>query len=181
LQQKFLELLQCSVHIVGRRQDPANQSRNQRIMTMSKTQDFTAVMKDMMGAFPVDTSAMDDVFKSTASLNEKLSNVAIEAAGKSAEISNKWTKDTLAKLGEMSRAKTEPADYAKAMTDFASATAEVAAENLAAFAEVAKKVQMDTIELVMSAGKEMSADATAAMKKAATDATTAAKKAVPAK
>ncbi len=148
---------------------------------MAKNQDFTTVMKDMMGSFPVDTGAMDDVFKSTASLNEKLSHVAIEAAGKSAEISNKWTKDTLAKLGEMSKAKSEPADYAKAMTDFASASAEVAAENMAAFAEVAKKVQMDTVELMMAAGKDMSAEATAAMQKVTNDATSAAKKAAPAK
>ncbi len=53
------------------------------------------------------------------------------------------------------------------MTDFASATAEVAAENMAAFAEIAKKVQMDTVELMISAGKDMGQDALAAMQKAA--------------
>lgn len=144
---------------------------------MAKTQDFTAVMKDMMGAFPVDTGAMEDAFKTTATLNEKLSGVALEAAEKSAEISSKWTKDTIAKLGEMSKAKAEPADYAKAMTDFASATAEVAAENMAAFAEIAKKVQMDTVELMMAAGKDLSEDAASALKKATNDVTAAAKKA----
>ena len=122
---------------------------------MAKTQDITAMMKDMMGAFPVDTTAMEDAFKTTATLNEKLSGVALEAAEKSTEISSKWTKDTLAKLADMSKAKAEPADYAKAMTDFASASAEVAAENMAAFAEIAKKVQMDTVELMMAAGKDM--------------------------
>ncbi|CRL16083.1 phasin family protein [Phaeobacter italicus] len=144
---------------------------------MAKTQDFTAMMKDMMGAFPVDTTAMEDAFKSTAALNEKLSSVALEAAEKSAEISNSWAKETLSKMGDMSKAKTEPADYAKAATDFASASAEVAAENMAAFAEVAKKVQMDTVELLMSAGKDMSEEASAAVKKATNDVTAAAKKA----
>ena len=144
---------------------------------MAKTQDFTAVMKDMMGAFPVDTAAMEETFKTAATLNEKLSHVALEAAEKSAEISSKWTKDTIAKLGEMSKAKTEPADYAKAMTDFASASAEVAAENMAAFAEIAKKVQMDTVELMMAAGKDMSEDAAAVLKKATDEVTAAAKKA----
>ena len=144
---------------------------------MAKTQDFTAVMKVMMGSFPVDTGAMEDAFKTTASLNEKLSGVALDAAEKSAELSSKWTKETLSKLGDMSKAKAEPADYAKAMTDFASATAEVAAENMAAFAEIAKKVQMDTVELMMAVGKDMSEDATAAVKKATTDVTAAAKKA----
>jgi hypothetical protein len=144
---------------------------------MAKTQDYTAMMKDMMGAFPVDTAVMEDAFKTTATLNEKLSAVALEAADKSAEISSKWTKDTIAKLADMSKAKAEPADYAKAMTDFASATAEVAAENMAAFAEIAKKVQMDTVELMMAAGKDLSEDATAAMKKATDDVAAAAKKA----
>lgn len=144
---------------------------------MAQTQDFTAMMKDMMGAFPVDTKAMEDAFKTTATMSEKLSAVAIEAAGKSTEISAKWTKDTLAKLADMSKAKAEPADYAKAMTDFASAQAEVAAENMAAFAEVAKKVQMDTVELLMAAGKDFSEDATAAVKKATDELTATAKKA----
>ncbi|MFC3615470.1 phasin family protein [Lutimaribacter marinistellae] len=143
---------------------------------MAKTQDFTAIMKDMMGAFPVDTTAMEDAFKTTATLNEKLSGVALEAAEKSAEISNKWTKETIAKMAEMSKAKAEPADYAKAVTDFASAQAEVAAENMAAFAEIAKKVQMDTVELMMAAGKDLSEDATAAVKKATNEVTAAAKK-----
>ncbi|WP_299354545.1 phasin family protein [uncultured Shimia sp.] len=144
---------------------------------MAKTQDMTAMLKDMMGAFPVDTSAMEDAFKNTASLNEKLTGVALDAAEKSSEISSKWTKDTLAKLADMSKAKAEPADYAKAMTDFASAQAEVAAENMAAFAEVAKKVQMETVELLMAAGKDVTEEATAAVKKATNDVTTAAKKA----
>lgn len=144
---------------------------------MANTQDFTAVMKDMMGSFPVDTKAMEEAFKTQATLNEKLSGVALDAAAKSAELSSKWTKDTIAKLGEMSKAKAEPADYAKAATDFASASAEVAAENMAAFAEIAKKVQTDTVELLMAAGKDITEDATAAVKKATNDVTAAAKKA----
>lgn len=148
---------------------------------MAKTQDFTKVMQDMMAAFPVDTTAMQDAFKSTASFGEKMAQVSLDAAEKSVEISNKWTKDTLTKIGEMSKAKTEPAEYSKAMTDFASSTAEMAAENMAAFAEVAKKVQMETVELMLAAGKDMQEETTAAVKKATADVTAAAKKAATAK
>ena len=63
------------------------------------------------------------------------------------------------------------------MTDFASANAEVAAENMAAFAEVAKKVQMETVELMLATGKSMQEDATNAVKKATDEVTAAAKKA----
>ncbi|MEM1301610.1 MAG: phasin, PhaP, partial [Pseudomonadota bacterium] len=46
---------------------------------MAKSQDFTAMFKDMMGAFPVDTKAMEDAFKTSAGLSEKMSSVALEA------------------------------------------------------------------------------------------------------
>ena len=144
---------------------------------MAKAQDFTATLKDMMGAFPVDTAAFEGAFKNQVALGEKFSSVALEAAEKSAAISTKWTSETLAKLGDISKVKAEPADYAKAITDFASAQAEVASENMAAFAEVAKKVQMETVELMMAAGKSASEEATTAVKKATEDMTAAAKKA----
>jgi hypothetical protein len=132
---------------------------------MAQTQDFTVMMKDMMSAFPVDTKAMEEAFKTSATMNEKLSAVALEAAEKSTELSATWAKDTLTKLSDMAKAKTEPADYAKAMTDFASGQAEVAAEHMAAYAEIAKKIQMDTVELLMAAGKDFSEDASAASRK----------------
>lgn len=144
---------------------------------MTKTPDMAAMFKDVMGSFPVDTSAMEGSFKTAASLNEKMSGVALTAAEKSAELSSKWAKETLGKLADMSKAKAEPADYAKAMTDFASANAEAAQEHMAAFAEIAKKVQMDTVELMMAAGKDMQEESTAAVKKATDGMTTAAKKA----
>ncbi|CUH67699.1 hypothetical protein TG4357_03159 [Thalassovita gelatinovora] len=144
---------------------------------MANAQDFTAVMKDMMGAFPVDTKSVEDAFKTQAALNEKLSTAALSAAEKSSELSGKWAKDTLAKLGDFTKVKEEPADYAKALSDFASASAETAAENMAAFAEIAKKLQTETVELLMAAGKDMTEEASSAVQKAAKDATTAAKKA----
>ncbi len=150
-------------------------------MATAKTQDFTTMMKDMMGAFPVDTKAMEDAFKTQTTLGEKLSAVSIDAARQSTELSAKWTQDTLAKMTAMTKAKAEPADYAKAMTDFASASAESAAEHMAAFAEIAKKVQTETLELMMAAGKDISEDMTAAAKKATDEMTSAAKKASAAK
>ncbi|ALG90804.1 MULTISPECIES: phasin family protein [Actibacterium] len=144
---------------------------------MATTQDFTKMMQDMMGSFPMDTSAFQDAFKTTAALGEKMSKVALEAAEKSNEISSKWTKDTISKLGAVTTVKDEPTDYTKALSDFASASAEMAAENMAAYAEVAKKVQMETVELLLAAGKDISEDASAAVKKATDEATAAAKKA----
>ena len=144
---------------------------------MTKTPDFTKVMQDMMASFPVDASAFQNAFKTQAAFAEKFSKVAIEAAEKSTEISAKWAKDALAKVADVAKAKSEPADYSKSVTAFASTAAEMAAENLAAFAEVAKKVQMETVELMLAAGKDIQEDATSAVKKATADVTSAAKKA----
>jgi hypothetical protein len=148
---------------------------------MTKTTDFTKVMQDMMASFPVDASAFQNAFKTQAAYGEKLAAVALAAAEKSTELSAKWAKDSLAKLSETAKAKAEPADYTKAATDFATAAAEMAAENLAAFAEIAKKVQMDTVEVMLAAGKNASAETTAAMKKATADVTAQVKKAAAAK
>ena len=144
---------------------------------MQKAQDFTKVMQDMAGKFPFDQKAFTESFKSTAVLGERVAKVALEAAEKSNEISAKWTRDTLSRVGTLTRVKEEAADYSKAVSDFAAAAAEMAAENLAAFAEVAKKAQMETVELMLAAGKDFSEDAAAAVKKAQTDVTAAAKKA----
>ncbi len=157
-------------------QKRGSEARQKLETKMAKTQDYSKMMQDMISAFPMDASAFQGAFKTSATLGEKLAKVALEAAEKSTEISSKWTKDTLAKVGEMSRAKEEPAEYGKAMSDFASSAAEMAAEHLAAYAEVAKKVQMETVELMLAAGKDISEDASAAVKKATTEVTTAAKK-----
>ena len=138
---------------------------------MTNSPDFTAVFKDMMGSFPVDTKVMDDAFKSQSSLT------ALDAANKSTALSAKWTTETLGKFQSVSTAKSEPADYAKSMSDFATASAEAASGHMAAFAEIAKKVQTQTMELVMAAGKDASEEMTTAAKKATTEATAAVKKA----
>ena len=150
-------------------------------MATKQSTDFSKYVTDMMASMPMDMSAFNDAFKSQAALGEKMSKVALEAAEKSTEISSKWTKDTLSKIGDVTKVKDEPTDYTKAMTDFASAQAEMTAETMAAFAEVAKKVQMETVELMMAAGKEATEEATAAVKKATNEVTTAAKKAATAK
>ena len=148
---------------------------------MAKTNDLNKMMQDMMASMPMDMSKMQEAFKTQTQLTEKMAKVALDAAEKSTDISAKWAKDSLAKVGSLTTTKVEPADYAKAMSDFASAAAEMAAENLAAFAEVAKKVQMDTVELMLAAGKDMTEEATTAMKKATDEVTAAAKKATSAK
>ncbi len=143
---------------------------------MAKTSFENPFMK-MFDDLPVDMNMFNNAFKTSAALGEKFSKVALEAAAKNAEISSKWTKETLDKFATVSTAHDEPADYSKAIAEFASASVEAASEHVAAFAEVAKKAQMDTVELMLAAGKEVQAETTAAVKKATAQAAPAAKKA----
>ena len=134
---------------------------------MMKTPDLNKAMQDMMQNLPVDTSSVKEAFRTQTALGEKMTRVALQAAERSTEISAQWAKDTLARMGELTTAKDQPADYAKAMSDFAAAAAEMAAEHMAAYAEVAKKVQMDTVDLMLTAGKDIAQDAQGAAQKVA--------------
>lgn len=144
---------------------------------MAKTPDFTKAYQDILAKFPVDTSSLQDAFKSQTALGEKLTRISLAAAERSTEISAQWAKDTISRFGELAASKDEPADYAKAMNDFASAAAEAAAEHMASYAEVAKQVQMDTVDLMMTAGKDIASETQKAAEKAARDTQAAVKKA----
>ncbi|MTH80226.1 phasin family protein [Paracoccus aestuariivivens] len=144
---------------------------------MSKAPDFTKTMQEMMAKFPVDTSSFQDAFKSQTALGEKMAKVALAAAERSTEITAQWTKDAIARMGELASSKDEPAEYAKAVSDFATAAAEMAAEHMAAFAEVAKKVQMDTVDLMLTAGKDLAAETQKAAETATRETQAAVKKA----
>ena len=61
---------------------------------MAKADDFTKYMTEMMQSFPMDSAAMQDAFKSQAALGEKMSKVALDAAGKSSEL-GKMVGDTV--------------------------------------------------------------------------------------
>jgi len=142
---------------------------------MTKSDEFTKMMKDMFGSTPMDTSALQNAFKSQAAMMERMTKVALEAAEKSTEVSAQWTKATLAKAGDVASTKKDPADYSKAMSDFTSAQAELASEHAAAFAEIAKKLQLETVGILMAAGKNMQEETTAAVKTASDTATNTAK------
>ncbi len=144
---------------------------------MTKTQDMTTMMKDAMSAFPVDNRAFEKFFKSQTDFAEKFSAVAIDAAKKSTDLSAKWMQETLGKFATVTEAKEEATDYAKSMGEFFQESAAATTEHMAAFAEIAKTVQSNTVELMLAAGKDVSDEATTATRKAATEATAAVRKA----
>ncbi|MEL6960002.1 MAG: phasin, PhaP [Pseudomonadota bacterium] len=133
---------------------------------------FAELFKDL----PIDTQAFEGAYKSAAELNEKLATAAIDAAGAAQDVSNAWAKDTLGKMLELSKAKADPADYAKALADAATYQSEVAVRNLTALADIAKASQTEVLELLAAAGKDINEDAAKAMKAASEKATDVTKK-----
>ena len=98
---------------------------------MSNLGDMNKLMKDMMGNFPFDTVAIEKAVKKSASLNEKLANLALDAAGTSTEISTSWANETVDKCRVIAEAKDGPVDYGKATADFWSAQTETATKKMA--------------------------------------------------
>ncbi|AGT09477.1 phasin family protein [Paracoccus aminophilus] len=144
---------------------------------MAKTPDFTKNFQEVLAKLPIDTSSIQEAFKTQSALGEKLTKISLSAAERSTEISAQWAKDTIARVGELAAGKEEPSDYAKAISDFASSAAEAAAEHLASFAEIAKKVQMDTVDLMLTAGKDIASETQKVAEKAARDTQAAVSKA----
>ncbi len=133
-------------------------------MNKFQTPDFTKAFENLFSS--TDLSAFGDVFKNSAEFNSKLGKIAIEAAEKNAELTQDWTKETLAKFEELTKTQKDPADYTKFITELSQDQAKATTDRVSAFAEVAQKAQMETIELFMSAGKEVESKAKATVKRA---------------
>jgi hypothetical protein len=100
---------------------------------------------------PANPEAISAGFRTSARLGERLSRVALNAADDAADISGAWTKTILSDLEVAVRGRATPADFANALGAFATASVEVATEKLAGFAGIARRVQMETIEVLLDA------------------------------
>jgi hypothetical protein len=139
---------------------------------MAKTQDFTNFFKDAPVAF--DTAVVTDALKTSASFGERFTAIAIDAAEKSNDVTTNTVKKSLTLLRGVTDVRDEPADYAKAMTDFATAQADLVQAHFTAMGDVAKLAQTNASELFAETGRQVTEQGT----KAANDAGTKAKAAV---
>lgn len=133
-------------------------------MNKFQAPDFTKAFENLFSA--ADFSNINDAFKNSAEFNSKLGAIAIEAAEKNAELTQEWTKETLSKFEEMTKTSKDPADYTKFITEFTAEQTKATTDRVSAFAEVAQKAQMETIELFMNAGKKAQTKAQTAVKRA---------------
>ncbi|MCP5086410.1 MAG: phasin, PhaP [Rhodobacteraceae bacterium] len=133
---------------------------------MAKTDfDFTKAAEEFLASMKIDTSAFDGAAKNAAEFNTKLAKIALDAAKKNAKLTGDWTAETLKKIETNADAKTDPADFANVANAFSSEQAQAMQAKIAEFAEVAKTAQEKTVELFVSASKDLQSEVAKAAKK----------------
>jgi len=131
---------------------------------MFTLEEYTKNMEKFTSQNPFfSTGSVDSVLE----FNSKLSKIALDTFKKNAELSQEWSKETLNALENLTKTQKNPSDYSKVINDFITQQTQSSPKHLAELAEIAKKAQLDTIDLYMTAGKEINEEMTKTAKKTA--------------
>ena len=140
---------------------------------MNTAQDFTKFLGQLPAGLQIDGSAANDAMKIWATFGERLSGITLEAAAKSNEIATASAKETFTRLGDVTKVRDEPSEYAQAATGYLQGQFELSRRTAEAYAGVMQKAQADTAELVGTTGQRAAEQGAAGAESKAT--TTAAK------
>ena len=136
---------------------------------MNTAQDFTKFFGQLPAGFQLDGSVATDAMKTWATFGERLSGITLEAAAKSNEIVTASAKENLTRLGDVTKVREEPSEYAQAAAGYVQGQFELSRRTAEAFAGVMQKAQADTVELVGTTGERATEQgSTGAGSKAAT-------------
>ena len=130
---------------------------------MFNFEDYTKNFEKIMSQSPFKT---DDAVKSMMDYNTKAGKIALDTVKKSTELSQVWAKESLAALDPFVKGPEKPEDFMKIASDFVNTQTQSVPKHIAEFAEVAKKAQLETIDLMMKAGKDVQEEMTNVAKKA---------------
>ena len=130
---------------------------------MFNFEDFTKNFEKIMSQGPF---KIDDAMKSMMDYNTKAGKIALDTVKKNTELSQVWAKESLAALDPFVKGPEKPEDFMKIASDFVSTQTQSVPKHMAEFAEVAKKAQLETIDLMMKAGKDVQEEMTNVAKKA---------------
>ncbi len=120
---------------------------------MSKFEDFAAVWADALPRNPFDPEAVSESARKSAETGEALTAVVLKAAGSCADLTEKWALESLGRAKDVVSAGADPAGFAAAAKESASAAFESAAEHIGAYTEIAKRAQIESVEIVLGAAK----------------------------
>jgi hypothetical protein len=131
---------------------PLSRKNSVRRKMMFTFADYTKAMEKFVSATPFEVA---ENMKPFVEYQAKLSQVAFDAAKKNVEIGQAWVNETIEALDTFAKPAEKPADVAAASTEFAKAQVEAAPKHIASFADVAKKAQVETAEIMLNAGKDV--------------------------
>lgn len=126
--------------------------------------DFAKATEDFFSAFKVDTKTFDDATKNITDFNVNFGKIALAAAKKNADLTASWTAETLKSVEAANIMQKDPSGYAAVVSDLASAQTHALPEKLSAYVEVAKAAQLQAVELLVAAGKDVQKGVEAATK-----------------
>tara|TARA_B100000989_G_scaffold112634_1_gene82709 strand:+ start:115 stop:522 length:408 start_codon:yes stop_codon:yes gene_type:complete len=132
---------------------------------MFNFEDYTKNFEKMMSQSPI---KVDEAMKSVMDYNAKFGKIALDTVKKNTELSQAWAKENLTALDPFVKSTEKPEEFMKIATDYVSSQTQSTPKHLAEFAEVAKKAQLETIDLMMKAGKDAQEELSSVTKKAAT-------------
>lgn len=138
-------------------------------------QNATSAATDFQSLF--DPKGYQDVFKTWASINERMASLAVETGTRVTDIASETTKEALANIRELSEVRDEPSQYGQAYTDFIQKQAELFTRAGQTFANESRKLGSETADLATEAGEEVNGKIAANTESAAKTARSAAKKA----
>ena len=130
---------------------------------MFNFEDYSKNFEKIMAQSPI---KVDEAMKSVMEYNTKLGKIALDTLKKNAELSQAWTKESLTSLDPFVKGSEKPEDFMKMTNDYVTSQAQSTPKHMAEFAEVAKKAQLETIDLMMKAGKDAQEELMSASNKA---------------
>ena len=143
-------------------------------MTKQNTQSKSST-NDIQSLF--DPQGYQDVFKTFASMNERMTVNFVEAGNRSTDIASETAKEALSNMRDAAQVRDEPAEYGTAYSEFVQKQMDLFMRTMQSYADVIKKAGSETTELASEAGKEIADKAIDYAEAAANMAGTAAKKA----
>ena len=143
-------------------------------MTKQNTQSKSST-NDIQSLF--DPQGYQDVFKTFASMNERMTVNFVEAGNRSTDIASETAKEALSNMRDAAQVRDEPAEYGTAYSEFVQKQMDLFMRTMQSYADVMQKAGSETTELASEAGKEIADKAIDNAEAAANMAGTAAKKA----
>lgn len=120
--------------------------------------DMMKAAEDFFAAFKMDTTSFDGALKNVAEFQVKMGKIALDAAKKNTKLTNDWATDTIKQLEGMNKVQKDMSTYGTVMSEFASSQAQAMPERLSQYAEIAKAAQLEAVEVIVDASKDMQAD-----------------------